>query len=104
MNGDLEPCPFCGGEAKIETDFEIEPVLDENGAYIDADISGGNTAWVTCKNCGASTKEYTVSEGDFDWCEEAANQAIKAWNGRIENDHRPGNEHRTSIGYISRYQ
>lgn len=80
----LLPCPFCGGEASFEDDFEITPIIDKNGAYVDADISGGNMAWVVCKNCGASTKEYIVNEGDFDWCEEAERRAVEAWNRRTE--------------------
>lgn len=33
----LLPCPFCGGEAKYESDLNIVPLIDENGAYVDYD-------------------------------------------------------------------
>ena len=37
MNDYLKPCPFCGGKAEFKSSIKVEPILDANGAYIDAD-------------------------------------------------------------------
>ena len=48
----LEPCPFCGGEAKV--------------------MDMGYPHWVYCKNCGAKVHGGTHDEKD----------SIQAWNRR----------------------
>lgn len=35
----LKLCPFCGGEAETEERIDVQPVIDLNGAYADADVS-----------------------------------------------------------------
>lgn len=51
---ELKPCPFCGGEAKL-----TEPYMN---IYV-----------ISCGNCGVGSAIYTNSE-----------QAIEAWNRRVE--------------------
>lgn len=61
----LKPCPFCGGEARLEAiDFD------------DYDYTNPSEViwWVRCSVCGAETDEYSTPT-------EAA--AIKAWNTRV---------------------
>jgi len=67
----LKPCPFCNGEAKYETHVEVEPVIDENGAYIDADTYYHEYVW--CPNCGIYTDTFD-GEGE----------AIASWNRRYD--------------------
>jgi Lar family restriction alleviation protein len=54
---ELKPCPFCGGEGKID-----------GTSWTTRD--GKEQAWVTCKKCGA----YGPSSTD----------AIAAWNRRTQ--------------------
>lgn len=35
----LLPCPFCGGKAETDERIDVQPVIDRNGAYVDADFS-----------------------------------------------------------------
>lgn len=37
--GKLKSCPFCGGEAKTYDEINVEPLIGESGAYVDADVS-----------------------------------------------------------------
>jgi len=56
-DGELKPCPFCGGEAEIDN--------DANGYE-----------WVTCGECSASTVSERMS---------ADTQGhIKSWNKRVK--------------------
>mgnify|MGYP001323074540 CR=1 FL=1 len=61
--GVLLPCPFCGGEAKLHESFKIIPVIDENGACVDADIEN-SPSWVYCTACNAAGQEFDVDEND----------------------------------------
>ncbi len=54
MNEKLKPCPFCGGKAELDEDYD-----------------SGNIFWVFCTRCGISTDTDYVSK-----------EAIKAWNRR----------------------
>jgi hypothetical protein len=70
QSSELEPCPCCGGEAKlIEKD-----ICTGHGCY-----SFG--AYVKCLNndCGVRTKEF-LCEGDYHF--NYKDKAIKAWNAR----------------------
>ena len=51
-----------------------EPVIDENGAYIDMDISEGETFWCQCEECDAMTQ-----------VEDSPEKAIRLWNRRVNN-------------------
>lgn len=73
---ELKPCPFCGGEAKLHSSFEIHPIIDQNGAYVDADINEDGMSWVYCTHCHASTAEVDV---------ENEKEAIDDWNRRTNN-------------------
>ena len=71
MTENLLPCPFCGGEAKLHDGLiNIVPVIDEYGAYIDADLEG-TPAWVECTACGAAADGF-----------DDADEAVAAWNRR----------------------
>lgn len=35
---ELKRCPFCGGKAETEERIDVQPVVDQNGAYVDADV------------------------------------------------------------------
>lgn len=74
---ELLPCPFCGGEAKLHDGLVIIPVIDENGAYIDADVED-TPAWVECAACGAATDGV-----------DSADEAISAWNRRAQPENEP---------------
>lgn len=73
----LLPCPFCGGEARLHDGLIIIPVIDECGAYIDADIED-TPAWVECAACGASTDGF-----------DDADEAITAWSLRAQPENKP---------------
>ena len=74
---ELLPCPFCGGEAELHDGVVIIPVIDESGAYIDADVED-TPAWVECAACGAATDGV-----------DSADEAIAAWNRRTQPDNEP---------------
>ncbi len=74
---ELLPCPFCGGEAELHDGVVIIPVIDESGAYIDADVED-TPAWVECAACGAATDGV-----------DSADEAIAAWNRRAQPDNTP---------------
>jgi Lar family restriction alleviation protein len=80
---ELKKCPFCGGEAELHDGVVIIPVIDENGAYIDADVED-TPAWVECVACGAATDGV-----------DSADEAIAAWNRRAK----PEITGETSDGY-----
>ena len=66
---ELKPCPFCGGVAEHHSILNVTPVIDENGAYIDADDE--YYEWVECTECKAST---LVTEYE--------NESVELWNRR----------------------
>ena len=72
---ELEPCPFCGGEAKFESSLNVTPLQDENGAYVDYDEM---YYWerTYCTECGAEIS----SESD----DEEEEITITKWNSRAD--------------------
>lgn len=77
-DAELNPCPFCGGEA------EIKP----NNIYTEKGLC------VRCKNCNVHTKtilyECTYNQYDekvnvYVTKEMAVEQLIKMWNRRVNN-------------------
>lgn len=67
----LKPCPFCGGEAEFHCEFHMNPVIDENGAYVDAEPFYFED--VTCKSCGVRI----ISDEN-----EEEGSTIRKWNSR----------------------
>lgn len=82
---ELKPCPFCGGEAEVETHFSCvyEMIYGE----------------VECKSCGqkkrgkktfdtydATYEGYDTPEWVRNAHEEARQSAIEAWNRRAADD------------------
>lgn len=59
----LKPCPFCGGEAKV-----------------DYAINDYNRWGVSCNTCGCVVE---VGFGDY---EDTVEEAVKAWNRRASDD------------------
>lgn len=73
---EIRRCPFCGGEAKLMGGkvYTI-PVIDRNGAYVDADIEV-EPSWVECQSCHAMGQT-------FDETDEDPENAVAAWNRRV---------------------
>ena len=70
---DLKPCPFCGGEAYLETNHR-------------AFVRGESTkvAFVRCRRCNARTGRFELSEyGRTSYSGEANRLAKEAWNRRV---------------------
>ena len=62
MREELEPCPFCGGEAEL---MHIHAFSEQS--------------YIICLKCGARTREFRIST------ERSSDQeAIEAWNRRTE--------------------
>ena len=64
MENELKPCPFCGGSAEIETDWDLTCDGYEPIGY-----------YVVCDECMNQTATYKDEE-----------DAIEAWNRRIEDE------------------
>lgn len=58
---ELKPCPFCGGEARLEKDYD-----------------GGWSAFVMCDKCLARTG---LISANIRYC--ANDKAIEVWNNRV---------------------
>lgn len=71
---EIDVCPYCGGRGMLCDDGYEEPVIDKNGAYIDMDISEGETFWCQCEECDAMTQ-----------VEDSPEKAIQLWNRRANN-------------------
>lgn len=65
----LKPCPFCGGEAKVQTG------VSQNMLYGDRP-----NAAVVCKKCGCGTGK----KQDIYYDGSVINEAIREWNRRKE--------------------
>lgn len=71
----LEPiknCPYCGGKGMLLDNSWERPVIDENGAYVDMDMGGGDILWCQCAECDAQTGTGNTPE-----------EAIALWNRRV---------------------
>lgn len=70
---ELKPCPFCGEEATLKA---------VNKSY-------GLTIWCACK-CGARTEGFCPNTNKEDYTidniEKCTKRAIKAWNGRANDE------------------
>lgn len=63
----LKPCPFCGGEAKLQTSMSIS-------------LQRISIAYVMCEECKAATD--AVFEYEFESDDAFIYEAIKRWNRR----------------------
>ena len=70
---ELLPCPCCGGKAKFDCHLHIEPLIDENGAYVDYEDMY-YWEYVCCTECGLE-----IRSDDED---EAEGITIQKWNRR----------------------
>lgn len=60
MKDKLKPCPFCGGEAEVKTNYEY---------------GKARGAFVFCIKCDMTSRIYSTRQ-----------YAIKVWNRRVENE------------------
>lgn len=75
----LKPCPFCGGEAKlIGGRVYTIPEIDDNGAYVGADIEV-EPSWVECQSCHVQGRDFCESDKDPE-------NAVAAWNKRVADE------------------
>lgn len=72
-NIELKTCPFCGGEAMYKSWIDIVPILDENGAYVDAD-----TNYYEKTGCQACDIWFWAEEDDPE------DITIERWNRRVQ--------------------
>ena len=72
---ELEPCPFCGGKVDIQGGSSIEPVIDENGAYVDAEYHEGWGFEIFCNNCFLIMSQDYLADDD---------PLVAEFNGEIE--------------------
>lgn len=70
---ELLPCPFCGSKAEYHSKLDVEPVIDSNGAYVDADTF--YYEYTGCPNC-----EIWFYSTDND--DEPEGSTILKWNKR----------------------
>lgn len=67
----IQPCPCCGNTAILCDDYYAQPVIDENGAYVDIE-QDGNWFWIECTSCILCTGVANEPE-----------QVIDSWNKRV---------------------
>lgn len=70
----LENCPFCGGKAETHNKVDVTPVIDQNGAYVDAD-----TLYYEWTGCPACDIWINLTE------DEPEGTTVKKWNRRVRN-------------------
>lgn len=80
----LQPCPFCGGDAKVRTKTH----LDDYGTIIQYHA-------VECQRCGASNHKSTQSQfrrssEKFVVFHDGYTEAVQLWNKRVANGGREG--------------
>lgn len=77
---ELKPCPFCGGEARIDTEYDMDGF--------------GNFHKIECKSCGASSKAHFATQGNEcpqyyaevrdEWQKRAVNTALTEHNRLLQ--------------------
>ena len=71
----LKPCPFCGGEAEMDNKLDIEPIIDQNGAYVDA-----NTYYYEWTGCPKCNIWFNLGE------DEPEGTTVEKWNRRANDE------------------
>lgn len=91
--GELKPCPFCGGEARIESSDGKLDKLYIGYSYDRKEIKGFSHYWnVHCGKCASSGYNYrqffSVDEnsGKIVLYEDGRKKAIEAWNRRVTDE------------------
>ena len=75
---ELKPCPFCGGEVKIDR---------LSSCNYEGQTKAGATFAIVCYNCHFDFKKFTVNvtidkNGDISVAS-GKKQAVKTWNKRV---------------------
>lgn len=63
---ELKPCPFCGGDPRIDTEYDMDGF--------------GNFHKVECRKCGASSKAHFCTQGNE--CHQYYQEVREDWNTR----------------------
>ena len=71
----LKSCPFCGGEAETHGKIDVIPIMDRNGAFVDADVL--YYEWTGCPACNIG---FDLGE------DEPEGLTVKKWNRRANNE------------------
>lgn len=86
---EMKSCPFCGGKVDIQGGSFMEPVIDQNGAYVDMEYHDGWGFEIFCNNCLLTMSEHylaydnpLVAEFDGDYEESTKEYLIRRWNNR----------------------
>ena len=76
----MRPCPFCGGEGRLQQ-WSSPPRTEP-------EMEGEANAKIVCKRCGASTALQCVQTGESVPCtkdtDAAASKAEAAWDRRVD--------------------
>lgn len=65
---ELKPCPFCGGKARIDTEYDMDGF--------------GNFHKVECSDCGASSKPHFATQGNE--CPQYYQEVRDDWQNRTD--------------------
>jgi len=65
----LKPCPFCGGEAKMQFGWPSQQGREQKMVF------------VICKTCCGKTK--TIRQAPFQAWEDCKRYAVELWNRRV---------------------
>lgn len=66
----LKPCPFCGGEARISTEYDMDGF--------------GTFHQVKCTQCGASSRQHFCSHGNED--PQYYSEVREDWQERVDSE------------------
>ncbi len=68
MSNELKPCPFCGGNPRIDTEYDMDGF--------------GNFHKVECSDCGASSKAHFCTQGNE--CPQYYQEVRDEWQNRAD--------------------
>jgi len=69
---EVKPCPFCSGKAVTGNKLDVEPIIDQNGAYVDA-----NTYYYEWTGCPKCDIWFNIGE------DEPEGSTVEKWNRRV---------------------